>query len=131
MQQEKQTLLELFAGIALGIVLLLPGNLLTDNKLAYSLGLLLGGVTAVIMSSHMYASIGEAILYDQKTAEKKIKFASLLRMFLMIAALIAAALLPNIFSFLAVVLGISTLKFSAYLQPLTHKVFNKIFNKGR
>lgn len=131
MQQEKQTLLELFAGIALGVVLLLLGNFLADNQLAYSLGLLLGGVTAVIMSSHMYASIGEAILYDQKTAEKKIKFASLLRMFFMVAALVAAALLPEVFSFLAVVLGISTLKFSAYLQPLTHKVFNKILNKGR
>ena len=131
MQEEKQTLLELFAGVVVCLLLFMAGNLVVKNHLTYTLGLLLGGAIACIMSGHMYSSISEAVLYDKETAEKKVKFSSLLRMFMMVAALVAAALLPQYFSFVAVVFGISTLKFSAYLQPLTHKVFNKLKNKGR
>ena len=131
MPEEKQTLYELFAGIAFGLAVFMAGNLIAADHMTYTLGLLLGGAVAIVMSGHMYTSLGEAVLYDQKTAEKKVKFSALLRMILMIAALATAALLPKIFSFVAVVLGISTLKFSAYLQPLTHKVFNKFIHKGR
>ena len=131
MKEEKQTLMELFAGVVVCVLILMLGNLITEKHLAYTLGLLLGGAIAIVMSGHMYTSLGEAVLYDQKTAEKKVKFGSLLRMVMMIAALTLAALLPNIFSFVAVVLGISALKFAAYLQPLTHRVFNKFIHKGR
>lgn len=131
MQEEKQTLYELFAGIVVCLIVFLLGNLIASNHLAYNLGLLLGGIVAAVMSGHMYSSLNEAVLYDKETAEKKVKFGSLIRMLIMVAALAAAALLPNIFNFVAVVLGISSLKFSAYMQPLTHKVLNKIINKGR
>lgn len=131
MQEEKQTLYELLAGIVVCLIVFLLGNLIVSNHLAYNLGLLLGGIVAAVMSGHMYSSLNEAVLYDKETAEKKVKFSSLIRMLIMVAALAAAALLPDIFSFVAVVLGISGLKFSAYLQPLTHKVLNKIINKGR
>lgn len=131
MQEEKQTLYELFAGIVVCLVVFMLGNLVVKNHLAYTLGLVLGGAIAALMSGHMYSSLTEAVLYDKETAEKKVKFGSLIRMFLMVAALVAAALLPEYVSIVAVVLGISTLKFSAYLQPLTHKVFNKFIHKGR
>lgn len=131
MQEEKRTLYELFAGIVVCLIVFLLGNLLVSNKLAYTLGLLLGGGIALLMSGHMYSSISEAVLYDKETAEKKVKFSSFIRMVFMVAALVAAALLPKYISLVAVVLGISGLKFSAYLQPLTHKVFNKFIHKGR
>lgn len=131
MQEEKQTLYELFAGIAVCLLVFTVGNLVVKNHLAYNVGLVLGGAIAALMSGHMYSSLNEAVLYDKETAEKKVKFSSLIRMFMMIAALVAAALLPEYVSIVAVVLGISSLKFSAYLQPLTHKVFNKFIHKGR
>jgi len=131
MQQEKQTLMELIAGIVFFVLLLMLGNLITERTLAYTLGLLLGSAMAIVMSRHMYVSLQEAVLYDQKTAEKKMKLGSLLRMVMMLVTLVIAVLLPEVFSFVAVVLGISSLKFSAYLQPLTHKIFNKFIHKGR
>jgi len=131
MKEERQTLMELYAGVVLFVLVLMSGNLITENHLAYTLGLLLGGAVACVMSGHMYTSLSEAVLYDQKTAEKKMKFGTILRMVIMITALALAALLPKVFSFVAVVLGISCLKFAAYLQPLTHKVFNKFIHKGR
>ena len=52
-------------------------------------------------------------------------------MAVMVAGVMLAVLLPEVFSFVGVLLGVLTLKFAAYLQPLTHKFFNKILSKGR
>ena len=130
MQEEKQTLYELLAGIVIFLLVLLLGNVLVTERLTWNLGLLLGGVIAWCMTIHMYHSLQLATLYDEETATKKVKKSSFLRMILMVAGLIAAVVFPNVFSMPALVLGVLTLKFSAYLQPLTHKVFNKILNKG-
>ena len=131
MQEEKQTLYELLAGIVVCLLILLAGNLLVSDHMTWSLGLILGGVIAWVMTIHMYHSLQQATLYDEETATKKVKKSSLFRMFFMVAGLVAAVILPNVFSMLAVVLGVLSLKFSAYLQPLTHKVLKKIRNKGR
>lgn len=131
MREEKQTLYELLTGIVVCLVLLLVVNLLVTDRLSWTLGLLLGGTIALIMTVHMYHSLQQATLYDEETATKKVKKSSLLRMFFMVAGLIAAVVLPDVFSMLAVVLGVLSLKFSAYLQPLTHKVIQNFLNKGR
>ena len=79
----------------------------------------------------MYSSLQKAVLYDKENARKKIQIGSLIRMVFMIIALVVAVILPQYISFIGVALGILSLKFSAYLQPLTHKVLKKIRNKGR
>lgn len=126
----KTTLYELFAGILLVFLLLLLGNLIVEQKLPYTLGLLIGTGIAVFMSLHIYASLEKAMLYDKETATKKTKRAFFIRMLVMVASIMAAAMFPQYISILGVVLGILTLKFAAYLQPLTHK-FYKILSKGR
>ncbi|MBP3609820.1 MAG: ATP synthase subunit I [Lachnospiraceae bacterium] len=131
MQEGKQTLYELLMGITVCLVIMLTGNLFVSNHLAYNVGLLTGGVIAGGMSFHMYHSLLQATLYDEETAAKKVKISSLIRMFFMLAGLVAAVLLPQWISIIGVALGVLSLKFSAYLQPLTHKVLNKIINKGR
>lgn len=127
----KQTLYELIAGVILISCLLLIGNVFAGKPLAYTLGVLLGGFLAVLMSFHMYSSIAKAMLYDQKNAEKKMKQSAFFRMAGMFAAVAAAAMLPELFSVIGVLLGLLSLKFSAYLQPLTHKIYAKIIGKGR
>ena len=47
------------------------------------------------------------------------------------SSVVAALLLPKWFSIFGVALGVLSLKFSAYLQPLTHKVLQNFINKGR
>ena len=131
MQEEKQTVFELIVGVLFCVLVFGAGNLFVSNRFAYTMGLLLGGIIAVIMSIHMYGALQKAVFYDEETASKKMKISALIRMLFMIAALIAAVLLPQFISIIGVVLGVICLKFSAYLQPLTHKVFNKFIHKGR
>jgi len=131
MQETKQTMYELIAGIALCFLVFLLGNIFVSNWIAYTLGLLIGCIIAGIMSVHMQHSLEQAMLYDEETAAKKVQKGTMLRFVFMIAGLVAALLLPQWISIIGVALGVLSLKFSAYLQPLTHKFFNKFINKGR
>ena len=131
MQETKQTLYELIIGVVLCGLLFLLGNIFADNRIAYTLGLLIGCIIAGIMSSHMYHSLQQAMLYDTETAAKKVQKGTILRFLLMIVSLAAALIFPKWISIIGVALGVLSLKFSAYLQPLTHKVIQNFLNKGR
>ncbi len=131
MKETKHTLYELIAGVVVCFILFLSGNIFVSNRLAYTLGLLLGCVIAAGMSGHMYHSLQQAMLYDEETAAKKVQKGTILRYLFMLAGLVAALLLPECISVIGVALGVLSLKFSAYLQPLTHKVLKKFINKGR
>lgn len=131
MREEKRTLYELLAGIVVCLLLFLAGNIFVDNRLAYTLGLLIGGAIAGGMSGHMYNALQQAMLYDEETAAKKVQKGTIVRVLLMIAGLVAALLFPQWISVIGVALGVLSLKFSAYLQPLTHKFLKKFIDKGR
>lgn len=127
----KQTRTELLFGIVFFSLLSMAGNLLVENKLAYSLGVASGMLVAGGMVFHMYASIEKAVLYDSEDAQKKMKLSAMVRMLFAVAALITAVLLPRYLSLIGTMLGLMSLKFAAYVQPLTHKVINYFINKGR
>ena len=131
MQETKQTLYELIAGIILCFLLFLFGNIFVSNRIAYTLGLLIGCIIAGVMSGHMYRALLQAMLYDEETAAKKVQKGTIFRYLFMLTGLVAALLLPQWISIIGVALGVLSLKFSAYLQPLTHKVLKKFINKGR
>ena len=131
MQEEKRTLYELLVGIVVCLIICLFGNFFVENHPAYTLGLVLGAVIAGFMSIHMYNGLQQAMLYDEDTAAKKVQKGTIVRVLLMLAGLVAALVLPEWISVIGVALGVLSLKFSAYLQPLTHKVLQNFINKGR
>ena len=131
MQDTKQTLYELLAGVAVCFILFLIGNIFAENRIAYTLGLLIGCIIAGIMSIHMYHALQQAMLYDAETAAKKVQKGTILRFLFMIVGLAAALIFPKWISIIGVALGVLSLKFSAYLQPLTHKFLEKFIDKGR
>ena len=131
MQKTKQTLYELIAGIVICFILFLLGNIFVSNRIAYTLGLLTGCLIAGLMGGHMYHSLEQAMLYDEETAAKKVQKGTFLRYIFMVAGIVAALLLPEYISVIGVALGVLCLKFSAYLQPLTHKFLEKFIDKGR
>ena len=131
MQETKHTLYELITGIIICFLLFLFGNIFVSNRIAYTLGLLIGCLIAGVMSGHMYRALLQAMLYDEETVAKKVQKGTILRLLLMMAGLVAALLLPQWISIIGVALGVLSLKFSAYLQPLTHKVLQNFINKGR
>lgn len=126
----KRTLVDLLAGIVAFDALAFIGNIFCKNKLAYSLGILLGFLVAVFMCIHMYVTIEKAIMCDSKKAKAKTKLAAFLRMLVMVAALAAGALLPDYVSIIGVMIGILALKVSALMQPLTDKLILKTLCKG-
>lgn len=125
MSDGKKTFQELLIGIALfAILFFIPGLFMKVDKLAYYLGLGLGILVAVLMTISMYTTIEKSLNMDQKSAMNYTKRNAIFRLLLIIVVLFAAVFINSINVF-SVVLGVLSLKLSAYLQPLTHKLFSK------
>ncbi len=120
--QVKQTLFDLYIGIALGAVLLLViGNLILGGNLTFTLGALAGVVTAACLAGYMYHSVLVATEYPEKQAAGYMKRSSLIRMVIMIAVIGASVFFLGKHGLFGTVLGTLTLKLSALLWPVIHK----------
>lgn len=94
------------------------------------LGVLLGAATAELMLWHLYVSLDRALDMDADSANKYMKKRTTLRMLMAGAALAVGAFFPAVFHVFGVFIGVLCLKFTAYLQPLTHKAI-QLLSKGR
>ena len=131
MDELKQTLRELYIGVGVCTVLFaVVGCIFASNWLSWLFGTLLGGAAAAVLAGHMARCVGQAADMEEKAAVNYTKRSALLRMIVMILAVLAAVLLPNVFHILGVAAGVLSLKFAAYLQPLVHKLSFKILRKG-
>ena len=111
------TLIDLWIGILLYFVLFLLGGILFYKDLfRYTLGLAAGCVTAAVLAGNMYCSFLTAIELGAEDGQKCIRRNGILRKGILIAAVLAGFQLP-VFSFPAVMIGIMSLKISAFLQP--------------
>ena len=123
------TLKELIAGAAayciVWEVFLL---ILTERKLYHSIGLLAGLIICVVLAVNMAQSIDVAVHLNEKGARAYIQKKASLRYIIVCAAVVLLALSDtgNPLTFFA---GIMGLKIGAYMQPFTHKIFEKIRNK--
>ena len=123
------TLIELWIGIMLWsvviqlILLLIPGA-----KGPNALGLWIGSASALLVTAHMEHSIGRALDAGEGGASKLLVAAYLIRYFAMAAMLVILAL-TGVASPLAAFAGLMTIKLSAYLQPITHRISEKVCGK--
>jgi uncharacterized membrane protein YkvI len=125
MNEGKQTFKDLLVGIALiGILLLLLGIVWSGEKLDYYIGLVIGLVAAVAMVYDMYISLVRGLTMDAEKASHYFRKKVIIRLVLIIIILFIAVFVEQI-QILSVLFGILALKFSAYLQPLTHKFLSK------
>lgn len=130
MEEGKRTFFELLVGIIIFAGLcLIPGIFLKSIQTSYYCGLFVGTGLAVGMVMDMYYSLRKSLLMEADHAKSYVQKKAGFRMFLYIAVLFLTVKIPYL-HILGVLLGALTLKFSAYLQPLTHKLLVKI-NKGR
>ena len=115
-------LVELWIGIALlGVVLQIPILIFLDRKGYYSLGLWLGIAGAMIVAKHMEYTIGKALDAGEAGANKQMWLGYLIRYFGM-AIFLAVLGITGVADVIAAFAGLITLKLSAYMQPLTHKI---------
>ena len=129
MNEKNHTLFELIVGILVlgGVVQVILLFVLKD-ELYHAIGLWSGVVIALFMAVHMYVTIQKQLEMDEDSAGKYARNQAMLRRFVVMAGLILVACfrLGNVLTMLA---GVFTLKFAAYLQPITHKVLRYLYQK--
>lgn len=121
-------LLELWLGILFtGLVLQLVGMWFADNKFLYSMALWLGIVLAIVTVLHMYRTLDKALDLGTE-AQKIVTIANLVR-YACIVVVFAVIMITETLNPLITFMGLMSVKVAAYLQPITHKICNKIFHE--
>lgn len=131
-QEENETLLDLIFGCLIYSLLLeVIGLLAVENKLSYSLGLLLGTGVAIGLSISMARGLEKCLLMEEKGARRSMVLRSAVRWIVMLVAA-WLGMKCKIISFPGVIIGILGLKISAHMHKYTNLyITKKIRRKGR
>ncbi len=120
------TLKEMFlAMLAVGLLVQFTLVWFIQDKAGFSIGLWVGVITAAFMANNMNSTLERALSLGEGGAQTLIRKNYILRYFAVIVVLIGSYFTGRVNPF-AVFGGIMTLKVSAYLQPLTHKILERI-----
>ena len=112
-----RTVLEKDLGILLlGVLAQIIGAFIAKDKMMYAGSLWLGILLALAATYHMYRSLDRALDQPEKTAQKMIFRGYILRYVILIFILL-------------VLMKTEVMKVTAFLQPLTHKLCNKMFHE--
>ncbi len=122
-----ETLFELLLGIFIwGAIWQAAGVWFVPDtdKMACSIGLWIGVLTAEICAAHMYRSLDRALDLSEKDAQKYMMSRSMMRYGLIIIVLLVL-MVTEAGNPLTGFLGVMGLKAAAYLQPLLHKLLER------
>ncbi len=123
-----RTLLEMHIGMVFfGLVCQAVGALIVSDQREYALSLWFGVAFAVAGSVHMCRTLDRALLCGSD-ASGIVTRGYLFRYFLVAAVLVVIAV-TGVMEPLVFFLGYMSLKVTAYLQPITHKLCNKLFHE--
>lgn len=127
-QNVNPTLKELLAGICVwGILFGVIFIWFAQSRLSFFLSLLAGVLAAGGMAVHMLYFVEGAIELPQEDASKHMaKGAAIRTVAVIVLVLIFVKMQGNV---PALFLGLLTLKLGAYLQPLTHRIIQRIYRK--
>lgn len=133
MEEAKQTLIDMIIGIVFcDVLFMIPGFFWKGNRIYFIAGLILGAVAAVLAAVNMYHTIDKCLDLQEKSTVSYSKKTTVIRLLLMAVLLVLGMVFLGNAAAFGIFLGIFCLKFSAYIQPLTHKyITNKFFSKGR
>ena len=113
----------------LGVLAQIIGAFIAKDKMMYAGSLWLGVLLALAATYHMYRSLDRALDQPEKTAQKMIFRGYILRyvilIFILLVLMKTEVMNPLIFFFSYVI----CMKVTAFLQPLTHKLCNKMFHE--
>jgi hypothetical protein len=82
----------------------------------------------MVSALHMYRSTDRALDYDEKTATKLI-FRAYLTRYIMVAVILVIIMITGVMNPLIVFMAYMGLKVTVFLQPFTHKFYNKLFRE--
>lgn len=128
LKKSDRIVLEMHLGqLFFGIVCQLIGAFFVQNQIWYAVSLWLGVVFSMAAVLHMARTLDRALPMGEAAA-KVISRGYLFRYAIILFVMMAAAL-TKVLNPLIVFLGYMSLKVTAYLQPLTHKVLNRLFHE--
>lgn len=110
-----------------GIVCQLAGMFFAQSKGWYTVSLWLGIVFSLTAVIHMARTLDRALQMGE-AASKVITRGYLFRYIMIVFAMVIAAL-TKVLNPLIVFLGYMSLKVTAYIQPFTHKLLNRLFHE--
>ena len=107
-------------GIVLQVIcLIVPGN-----RLSMTVGLWIGVVSGIAMLMDMHSSLWIALDMEPDKAKRYMQQSYAKRYAVVVIVFMAAAYF-DVANIVTLILGVMGLKFSAYLQPIMHKLFQK------
>ncbi len=123
-----RTLLEMHMGILFfGVCCQAAGAFAAERQGYYAASLWFGIAFALAASVHMYRTLDRAVA-SGPDASKLVTRGYLFR-YGMIAFVLVVASVTEVLNPLVVFLGYMSLKVTAYLQPFTHKLCNRLFHE--
>ena len=129
LRQKNRTLLEMYIGIFfLGIVCQIVGAFLVKDQAMYARSLWFGIALAAVNLLQMYRTLDRALDFDEKTAHNSIFRGYIIR-YGIIVVFMVIIMLTKVMNPLIVFMAYMSLKVTAFLQPLTHKLCNKLFHE--
>ena len=108
--------------IVYGVIVELAGVWFVTDKVRYTTGLLIGINIATVLRDAVE-------LYGEDNAKKKIVAKSLLR-YAVVVIVFFVMMKWNLGNLITAFIGVLGLKVSAYLQPFTHRVIQKLQGRG-
>ena len=128
LRRQNRTLLEMQAGMVFfGIVCQILGAMLIGNRWNYAASLWFGVAFAVAGSIHMCRTLDRALRQGGDAAG--IVTRGYLFRYGIVAAVLIVISVTETMNPLVFFLGYMSLKVTAYLQPITHKLCNKLFRE--
>ena len=124
-----ETVVDLWIGIILYFILFeIIGLIFVENRLPYTIGLLIGCSVGAFMAWNMFTSIDNALDMPEDDAVKYMRKRSVFRWLVMLVAAFAGMRFA-ILSFPAILIGILGLKIAAFCQPYTNLYITKKLRK--
>ena len=123
-----RTLLEMHMGMVFfGLVCQAIGALIVENQKEYALSLWFGVAFAIAGSIHMCRTLDRALLSGSNASG--IVTRGYLFRYCLVAAVLVVMAVTGVMNPLVFFLGYMSLKVTAYLQPITHKLCNRLFHE--
>lgn len=128
LKKRNRTLLEMQIGMVFfGLICQLVGSLIVKEQRTYAVSLWFGIAFAFAASIHMYRTLDRA-LWCGKDASAIVVRGYFFR-YTIVAGVAILLSLTEVLNPLVFFLGYMSLKVTAYLQPITHKLCNKVFHE--
>lgn len=133
LKKRNRTLLELvtgivflgFTGITVVLIIVLCGKFRVFPPV---FSWIFGILTAIVSAIDMYRTLDKALDLNEKDAQRKIYFGYLKR-YVILGILIAIFCMSDRLNPIVFFAAYMCLKISAYMQPLTHKIYNAYFGE--